>query len=155
MNPVFHWNASSNETPNRLSLYSVATALPTGSASSSCGAGSQRLTHRRPAKRVSAARRTNPKDSRRLVEPAEPVSTAIRRLWAQSNDVFAAIYSSCKNYVGAAIYGFLSLNLRTSAQPAPPSGGAKERTGVTLPSSDEEGVSATCRDDGRREPRKF
>ena len=27
MNPDFHWNASSNETPNRLSLYSVATAL--------------------------------------------------------------------------------------------------------------------------------
>ena len=27
MNPDFRWNASSNETPNRLSLYSAATAL--------------------------------------------------------------------------------------------------------------------------------
>ena len=40
---------------------------------------------------------------------------------------------------------------KPKALPAPPSGGAKERTVVALPSSDEEGVSATCRDDGRRD----
>ena len=59
-----------------------------------------------------------------------------RQEWAQSNDVFAAIGLSCKNCVGTAIYGFLSLSHRY-AMPAPPSGGAKERTVVTLPSSDD------------------
>ena len=66
---------------------------------------------------------------------------------AQSNDVFAAIDSSCKNCVGTAIYGFLSLSHRY-AMPSPPSGGAKERTVVTLPSSDEEGADAVG---GRRD----
>ena len=59
-----------------------------------------------------------------------------RQEWAQSNDVFAAIRLSCKNCVDTAIYGFLSLSHRY-AMPAPPSGGAKERTVVTLPSSDD------------------
>ena len=59
-----------------------------------------------------------------------------RQEWAQSNDVFAAIRLSCKNCVGTAIYEFLSLSHRY-AMPAPPSGGAKERTVVTLPSSDD------------------
>ena len=40
------------------------------------------------------------------------------------------------------------------APTAPSSEGARERA-HPVPSSDEEGVSATCRDDGRRELRKF
>ena len=70
-----------------------------------------------------------------------------RQEWAQSNDVFAAIRLSCKNCVGTATYGFLSLSHRY-AMPAPPSGGAKERTVVTLSSSDEEGADAVG---GRRD----
>ena len=42
------------------------------------------------------------------------------------------------------------LSLSRLAPTAPPSGGAEERS-QSLPSSDEEGVSATCRADGRRD----
>ena len=75
-----------------------------------------------------------------------------RQEWAQASDVFLPIDLRQKNYANTEIYGLLSLSHRY-AMPAPPSGGAKERVRYPLPSSDEEGVSATCRADERRELR--
>ena len=70
-----------------------------------------------------------------------------RQEWAQASDVFAAIRLSCKNYVVQRSMGFSpSVGFADSSL----SDGARERRNP-LPSSDEEGVIATCRDDVRRD----